>query len=359
MNRFEESILDLVNAKSVAQVIGRRAGGGLTHRAGHRMISRRAILIAAASLAMTKRAGAQQRMYRMGYLGPSSAADGANRAALFSRLEELGYRAGHNLVVEHRFADGRLERLPALAAELVALKPDILFAGGTQATLAASKATNTIPIVFVAVADPEGLGIVKNLRQPGTNATGLSNQADEFQIKLLQIVKDAFPAASDVAILYNPLNTPEVRQLPGLKRAGATLGLKLRVIEARTPRDFVPAFKLLKAKRPDVLYVIGGPLMFMERERVVALANGQHQAAVYGLPGFAEVGGLMSYSFNLIEQYRAAATFIDKILRGTNPAALPVEQPTRFELVLNLRTAKAQGINFPSVMLLRADRVIE
>jgi putative ABC transport system substrate-binding protein len=328
VNRFEESILDLVNAKSVAQVIGRRAGGGLTHRAGHRMISRRAILIAAASLAMTKRAGAQQRMYRMGYLGPSS-------------------------------ADGRLERLPALAAELVALKPDILFAGGTQATLAASKATNTIPIVFVAVADPEGLGIVKNLRQPGTNATGLSNQADEFQIKLLQIVKDAFPAASDVAILYNPLNTPEVRQLPGLKRAGATLGLKLRVIEARTPRDFVPAFKLLKAKRPDVLYVIGGPLMFMERERVVALANGQHQAAVYGLPGFAEVGGLMSYSFNLIEQYRAAATFIDKILRGTNPAALPVEQPTRFELVLNLRTAKAQGINFPSVMLLRADRVIE
>ena len=324
------------------------------------MTSRRTILIGAASLVMAGRAGAQQRIYRMGYLAPSSAAASApNQAALFSKLEERGYRPGHNLVVEGRFADGRLDRLPALAAELVALKPDILFASGVQATLAASKATRTIPIVFVAVADPDGLGIVKSLRQPGTNATGLSNQADEFQIKLLQLVKDAFPAASDVALLYNPLNAFEVRQLPGLKQAGATLGLNLRMIEAGTPEDFVPAFKLLKAKRPHVLYVLGGPLMFTERERIVALANGQRQATVYGLSGFAEAGGLMSYSFSLIEQYRAAATFIDKILRGASPATLPVEQPTRFELVLNLRTAKAQGISFPLAMLLRADRVIE
>jgi putative ABC transport system substrate-binding protein len=309
---------------------------------------------------MGAQAGALQRIYRMGYLSPgSAAATAANQAALFSKIEERGYRSGHNLVVERRFADGRLDRLPALAAELAALKPDLLFASGVQATLAASKATRTIPIVFVAVADPEGLGIVKSLRQPGTNATGLSNQADEFQIKLLQLVKDAFPAASDVAALYNPLNMFEVRQLPGLKTAGAKLGLNLRVIEAGMPEDFVPAFKLLKAKRPDVLYVLGGPLMFTERERIVALANGQHQAAVYGLSGLAEVGGLMSYSFSLIEQYRAAAAFIDKILRGASPATLPVEQPTRFELVINLRTAKAQGISFPPAVLLSADRVIE
>jgi putative tryptophan/tyrosine transport system substrate-binding protein len=309
---------------------------------------------------MTGRAGAQQRIYRIGYLSPLSvAASAPTRAAFFNRLEELGYRAEHNLVVDHRTADGRLDLLLGLAAELVALKPDILFAVGTQATLVASKATATIPIVFVAVTDPEGLGIVKSLRQPGGNATGLSNQADEQQLKLLQLVKEIFPAASDVAILYNPLNATEVRTLSALKQAAATLGLNLRVIEARAPRDFTPAFKLLKAKRPDVLYVMAGPLMFTERARIVALANSQHQAAVYGLDGFAEVGGLMSYSFSLTEQHRAAAAFIDKILKGASPAVLPVEQPTRFELVLNLRTAKALGMSFPAAVLVRADRVIE
>ncbi len=324
------------------------------------MTSRRAIVIGAASLVVAGRAGAQQRIYRMGYLSPGSAAStGPNRAALFSKLEELGYRAGQNLVVEGRFADGRLDRLSALAAELVALKPDILYAAGTQATLAASKATKTIPIVFVPVTDPVGLGIVKSLRQPGTNATGLSNQADEAQIKLLQLVKDAFPAASDVAIVYNPLNAPEVRALSALRQAGVTLGLNLRPIEAKAPEDLVTAFKLLNARRPNVLYVMAGPLVDTERERVVALVNGQRQAAVYGLSGFAEAGGLMSYSFSLIEQHRAAASFIDKILRGVNPVALPVEQPTRFELVLNLRTARVQGISFPSLVRLRADRVIE
>lgn len=324
------------------------------------MTSRRSVLIGAASLFVAGRAGAQQRIYRLGCLAGGSAAGSAlNQAAFFNKLEERGYRVGQNLVAERRFADGRLDRLPALAAELVALKSDILFVSGSQATLAASKATNTIPIVFVAVADPEGLGIVKSLRRPGANATGLSNQADEFQIKLLQFLKDAFPAASNVAILYNPLNTPEVRQLPGLKRAAAPLGLSVRLIEASAPGDFVVAFKALKTRRPDVLYVVGGPLMFTERERIVALANAQQQAAVYGLPDFAEAGGLMSYSFSLIEQYGAAATFIDKILRGANPATLPVERPTRFELVLNLRTAKEQGISFPAAMLLRADRVVE
>src|SRR5262245_41113659 len=210
------------------------------------MTSRRAILIGATSLAMTGRVGAQQRTYRMGYLSPLSvAASVPTREAFFNRLEELGYRAERNLVVEDRFADGRLDLLPALAAELVTLKPDILLTVGTHATLAASTATRTIPIVFVAATDPEGLGIVKSLRQPGTNATGLSNQADEQQLKLLQLVKEVFPRASDVAILYNPLNATEVRTLSVLKQEGATLGLSLRVIEARAPADFVQAFKLL------------------------------------------------------------------------------------------------------------------
>jgi putative tryptophan/tyrosine transport system substrate-binding protein len=242
---------------------------------------------------------------------------------------------------------------------LVALKPDILFAVATQATLAASKATKTIPIVFVGVGDPVGLGIVKSLRQPGTNATGLSNQSDEFQIKLLQLLKDAFPSASRVAVLHDPLNTFEVRLLPALKQAGATLALNLRVIEARSPEDLVRAFEVLKAQRPDVPYVMPGPLSFSQRGRILEWANGQRQVVVYAQTEFAEAGGLMSYSYSLIEQFRAAATFIDKILKGASPAALPVEQPTRFELVLNLRTAKAQSVTFPSAVLLRADRVIE
>jgi putative tryptophan/tyrosine transport system substrate-binding protein len=323
------------------------------------MTSRRAILVGVAALSVAGRAGAQQRAYRLVMLIPGSDIVGPGIRAFFSRLEELGYREGHNLVVDRRFAQGRLERLPALAAELVALKPDVLLAAGTQAAVAASKATTTIPIVFAAVTDPEGLGIVKSLRQPGTNATGVSNQSDEAQVKLLQLVKEAFPAASDVAILYNPLNTPEVRALSALRRAGVALGLRLRSIEARTPEELAPAFSSLKSRRPDVLYVMAGPLADTHRQRVVALGDGQRQATVYGLTAFVEVGGLMSYSFSFVEQYRAAAGFVDKVLKGANPAVLPVEQPTRFELAVKWRTARAQGISIPTAVLVRADRVLD
>jgi putative ABC transport system substrate-binding protein len=291
--------------------------------------------------------------------GSAAAANEPYRAALLSPLEVLGYRVGHNLRVDRRSAEGQLDRLPALAAELVTLKPDILFTAGTQAAIAASKATRKIPIVFVAVADPEGLGIVKSLRQPGTNATGFSNLSDEFQIKLLELVKEAFPTASEVTVLHNPANASEVRMLPAFRRAGLDLGLKLRLIEARAAGDLLPAFRQLKTKPSDVLYVLGNPLTFSERHHIVTLANGQRQMTVYGLPEFADAGGLMAHSFSLMEQHSAAAIFVDKILRGASPATLPVEQPTRFELVLNLRTAKAQGVTFPPAMLLRANRLIE
>lgn len=175
----------------------------------------------------------------------------------------------------------------------------------------------------------------------------------------MQLIKEAFPNASEVAILYNPLNALDARDLPVLKQAGATLGLNLRPVEARAPEDFVAAFNRLRVRPPEVLYVLGSPLVYNERQHIVALANRQRQPAVYALPDMAEAGGLLSYSFSLIEQSRAAATYIDKILRGASPATLPVEQPTRFELVLNLRTAKALGISFPSAILQRADRVIE
>ena len=303
---------------------------------------------------------AQLRTYRMGYLGSSSSAATSHfQKALFGRLEELGYREGRNLVVERRFADGRLERLPALAAELVALKPDLLFSAASQATLAAAKATSTIPVVFVAVPDPVGQGIVKSLGRPSTNATGLSSQNVEIHAKRLQLLKEAFPSASRVVVLHNPLNTYELSVLAILKSVSATLALQLRVIEARSPEEITQAFKTFQAGQPDVLYVIESPLTFTERDRIVELANNYRLAAVYGLNEFAEAGGLISYSLNLIEHYRAAARFIDKILKGAKPADLPVEQPTRWEMVINLRTAKAQAIRFPPAVLLRADRVIE
>jgi putative ABC transport system substrate-binding protein len=234
-----------------------------------------------------------------------------------------------------------------------------MFAAGTQAALAASKATRTVPIVFVAVADPVGMRIIKALRQRGTNATGLSNQADEFQVKLLQLLREAFPSAARVAVLHDPLNPPLVRTVATLKQAAPTLALNLRVIEARSPEELVAAFKVLKSERPDVLYVLSSAFFNTQRGRIIELANGQRQVAVYGLTEFADAGGLMSYSFSVIEQYRSGATFIDKILKGANTAEIPVGQPTRFELVLNLRTARAQGVGFPSTVLLRADRVID
>jgi putative ABC transport system substrate-binding protein len=314
----------------------------------------------AGALAVTGWASGEQRAHRLAYLVPQAPDGNAPyRRALLGRLAELGYREGHNLVIEPRFAEGKFDRLPALAAELVALKPDVMLAAGSNAALAASKATRAIPIVFLAVADPVGIGIVKTLPHPGTNATGLSNQADEFSVKLLQLLKEAFPSASRVAILHDPLNPPLVQTVATLKQVGPTLGLDLRVIEIRSPDDLVSSFKVLKAERPHVLYVLSSAFFNTQRGRIVELAHGQRQATVYGLTEFADAGGLMSYSFSVIEQYRAAATFIDKILKGARPAELPVEQPTRFELVLNLRTAKAQGVRFPPAVLLRADRVIE
>jgi putative ABC transport system substrate-binding protein len=325
-------------------------------------VQRRQFLVRSVSLALLAgaRVEAQPRTYRMAYLVGSSDATTAHlQKVLFGGLEELGYREGRNLTVERRFAEGRVERLPALAAELVALKPDVIFAGASQAALAASKATSTIPIVFVGVPDPVGTGIVRSLGRPASNATGLSAQSIEIHSKRLQLLKEVFPSSSRVAVLHNPLNTPSLPILATLKDASKALKFTIRVIETKSVQDFAPAFKLLATERPDVLYVIESPLTFVHRARIVDFANGMRLPAMYGFPEFAEAGGLMSYSFSLIEHYRAAAIYIDKILKGAKPSDLPVAQPTRFELVLNLKTAKALGVKFPPSILLRADRVIE
>jgi putative ABC transport system substrate-binding protein len=325
------------------------------------MTARREFIAAVVSLVFG--GCAQQRTYRLAYLSPVSAAAGdpgyPTQKALFGRLAELGYQEGHNLVVDRRFAEGRLDRLPMLAADLVARKPDVLLAVANEATLVASKATRTLPIVFVAVSDPVTLGVVKSLRRSGTNATGLSDQAEELQIKVLQLIKEVFPSASEVAVLHDPRNTVEAKMISDLRHAGAAMSLRLRIVELQSPEHLATVIGALRSHSPDVLYVMGGPLAFSQRERLTALVNSQQQPAVYSAAEFVEAGGLMSYSTSLSDQFRGAATLIDKILKGESPAELPVEQPTRFELVLNLRTARLQRISFPAPVRLRADRSLD
>lgn len=289
----------------------------------------------------------------------TSAAATAQRGKIFTeRLEELGYREGTNLVIERRYAEARLERLPELAAEIVALKPDVIFVGAGPAAVAVAKATSTIPIVFVTVSDPVGIGIVKSLRRPGTNVTGISTLSADLHGKRLQLLKEVVPTASKVAVLHSPGETSQAT-LAILNEASKTLGVVLRPIEAKSEQDLATVFKTLAGERPDVLYVLEGSLSYLHRARIAELANSARLPTVYGLVEFVEAGGLMSYSFSLTEHLRAAATCIDKILKGANPADLPVERATRFELVLNMKTAKAQGVKFPPPILLRADRVIE
>jgi putative ABC transport system substrate-binding protein len=279
--------------------------------------------------------------------------------AVFGRLAELGFHEGRNLVVERRFAEGLVERLPALAAEIVALQPDVILAITTPPSLAAARATSTIPIVFAAVSDPVGVGLVRSLARTGNNVTGASSQNSEIQSKRLQLVREIFPSASQVAVLYNPLNVAEPPIVATLQEAARTFGFVLRLVGAKSEQDLRAAFETLEAKRPDVLYVIESQFTFLHRGRIIESTNRMHLPGVYGLSQFADAGGLMSYSFSLLDVYRAAANYVDKILRGAKPADLPVGQPTTFELVLNLRTATAQGVVFPPNVLLRADRVVK
>lgn len=278
---------------------------------------------------------------------------------LIEKLSEAGYQEGRNLRLDQRWAEGRLERLPALAVELTALNPDVIFVVGTQAALAVAKATSSIPVVFILVSDPVASGLAKSLRRPGGNLTGLSAQISDIQAKRLQLLKEVLPSASRVAVLHDARNSAELTLISLLKKAGGVLNIDLRVVEASAAEAFASAFRALEQERPDALFVFESPLNFSQRGRIVDFAQQQRLVAIYGERAFVEAGGLMSYSMSWAEHARAAATYIDKILKGASPSEMPVEQPTRFEFVLNLRTAKALGLKFPQSVLLRADRVIE
>jgi putative tryptophan/tyrosine transport system substrate-binding protein len=302
------------------------------------------------------------KVARIGWLAVHLAPNRHLSEAFRQGLRDLGYVEGRNVVIEYRDAEGKFERFPALAAELVALKVDVIVAPTTPAALAAKQVTKTIPIVFAAVADPVTSGLVTSLARPGGNVTGLSALFPELVGKCLEQLMQAVPGVSRVAVLWQPggqSQRTDKEMLKGAKDAARALGVRVQFVEARSPADFDRAFSDVTKARAGALTVLTSPMFVTERRRLVDLAARNRLPAVYGMREFVDAGGLMSYGSNTADVYRRAATYVDKILKGAKPADLPVEQPTKFELVINLKTAKALGLTIPQSVLGRADEVIQ
>jgi len=308
------------------------------------------------------RAQQAAKVPRIGYLAGDRAASPHLIEAFRQGLRDLGYVEGSNVLIEYRDAEGKFERLPALAAELVALKVDVIVAGGTPLILAAKQATRTLPIVFAAASDPVTDGLVTSLARPGGNVTGFSNIAPDLVGKRLELLKQAVPGVNRVAILWQPGGTGERTEQDmrkGAEAAARALGVRLQFLEARGPADFDRAFSDMTRERAGALTSLGGSMFFSERRRLVDLAAKNRLPALYQQREFVDAGGLMAYGANLADNFRRAATYVDKILKGTKPGDLPIEQPTKFELVINTKTAKALGLTIPPSLLQRADHVIQ
>ena len=310
-------------------------------------------------------AQAQQpkKVPRIGYLSASDPARESTRAeAIRLALRELGYIEGQNIAIEYRYAEGKPDRYPELAAELVRLKVDIIVvAGGDRLIRAAKNATKTIPIVMMgAGTDPVEAGLVESLARPGGNVTGITNLARELGGKRLELLKEAVPKVARVAVLYDPATPGSVLEVKEvLPVAARALGLTLRPWEVRAADDFEKVFAALSKQRPDGLYVLAGPLMRANQKRIVGFALKSRLPSMYSSREAVDAGGLMYYGADLADSYRRVAYFVDRILKGAKPADLPVEQPTKFELVINLKTAKQIGLTIPPKVLARADRVIK
>jgi len=327
------------------------------------VISRRAFvgtvaggLLAAPLAAQAQPAGNGSRIGILFYgaAGPSPELD-----AFRQGLRELGYVEGRNITIEYRFAYGQLARLPDLAAEMVRLKPDVIVAPGTPASMAAKKATNTIPIVFAGVADAVGAGLVTSLARPGGNATGLTSVSAALGGKRLELLKAVAPKASRVTVLYNPADQSNLLVLTELQESARALRLSLHPLPVRGSAEFEGAFASMSRARAQALFVAAGVLTTEHRKTLVGLAARSRIPAMWGERQFVEAGGLMSYAVNFYDEIRRAGTYVDKILKGAKPGDLPVEQPTKFELVINLKTAKALGLTIPPSLLSRADEVIQ
>ena len=296
---------------------------------------------------------------RIGYLSLRSGPESQDEA-FRQGLRELGYVEGKNISVEYRWADSKPDRIPALAEELVRLKVDVIVCagGGTAVILAVKKAAKTIPVVFHTGGDPVSAGFVASLDRPGGNLTGVSALTSDLNEKRLELLKQMVPGVSRVAVLMNPTST-NAAALKGLEAAARTLKVKLQVVEARDPQAIDGAFAAIKRDRPDALLVANSPMFFAERKRIVGFAAQSRLPGIFEWREFSEAGGLLSYGASLADNYRRLASYVDRILKGVKPADLPVEQPTRFELIINAKTAKALGLTIPQSLLLRADEVIQ
>jgi putative tryptophan/tyrosine transport system substrate-binding protein len=308
-------------------------------------------------------AQAQQpkKVPRIGYLSSViSARDSARAEGIRLALRELGYIEGQNIAIEYRYAEGKLDRFPELAAELVHLKVDIIVVAGGPGVQVAKNATKTIPIVMVGLpADPVEVGLVDSLARPGGNVTGLSSLSRELAGKRLELLKEAVPKLARVAALYDPAIGPSAREVKEvLPVAARALGLTIQPWEIRDADGFEKVFAALSKQRPDGLYVSGSALMSINQKRIVGFALKSRLPSTYSFREAVDAGGLMYYGADIADSYRRVAFYVDKILKGAKPADLPVEQPTKFELVINLKTAKQIGLTIPPNVLARADRVI-
>jgi putative ABC transport system substrate-binding protein len=312
-------------------------------------------LLALAALPIGARAQQPGRVYRIGYLGTDPR---LSSEAWFQAMTKLGWIVGQNVVIEARYSEGRAERLPALAAELVRLNVDVILAEAAPMTEAAKQATKTIPIVFVIHVDPVGSGHVASMARPGGNITGATTMSAELCGKRLQLFKELIPSASRIAVLWNAANPAKSADRQATQDAARALAFDIESIEVRDPNDFEAAFDAIRRARPDGLMTLEDPLTYFRRVAVVEFAASARLPAIYGSPGYADIGGLMSYNVKGDEYMRLSAYYVDKILRGAKPADLPVQQPMIFSLEVNLKAAKALGLTMPSKILTRADVVI-
>jgi putative ABC transport system substrate-binding protein len=318
-------------------------------------------LLGSAAVAWPVAANAQQpAMPVVGFLHASSRESVASQLVVIRRvLAEAGYIEGKNISIDYRFADGQFDRLPTLAGELVGQPVSVIITGGAPAALAAKAATPTVPIVFVAGFDPVKSGLVESLNRPGRNATGIAFMATELGPKRLELVRDLLPKATVVAMLANPTTPDAVQEIGAMQAAAPAIGLQLKMLNARSLSEIEPSVASLIGQRPDAVIVGVDPMFYSQRNEMVAIIRRSGLPAIYPFREYSEAGGMMSYGASIPDAVRQASVYVGRILKGEKPADLPVMQPTKFELIFNLKAAKAIGLTVPETFLLRADEVIE
>ena len=309
-----------------------------------------AALLAAPLAAEAQPAG---KVFRVGSLGAGAP------ELLRQSLSDVGYIEGRNLVIEWRDAEGKTERFDALAADLVRLKVDVIVASNPAATFASKRSTASIPIVMVNTPDPVQLGLVVSLGRPGGNVTGTTTLSADLSSKQLELLKEAVPRAVRIAVLWNPNNPWHALGVKGVEAGARSLAVHLQALRARDPEELDPAFAAMTKERAGAVLILSDPMTFFHRTRLADLAAKRRLPTMFGVKGYVDAGGLMSYWANQADLYRRVASYVDRILKGAKPGDLPVEQPTKFELVINLKTAKALGLTIPPSLLQRADEVIQ